>query len=178
MKNHAVYIKRSKGHRGGRWYSLWPVWGLLIFLVLLLAFNLTSEYITGLPQKSDIKAVSLGEGQDVHLQISKLNSTPLHLFEVNASGKRAKLVVQQTEDKSIRVALASCRACYRSRSRHYTQHGQMMCGECNMPMNFDSKGQNSATNRCSLIELPHTESGGEAAVLARDVFAQVAKIPQ
>jgi uncharacterized membrane protein len=178
MKNHAVYIKSSKVHRGGRWYSMWPVWGLLTFLVLLFAFNLTSEYITDLPQKSDIKAVSLGEGQDVHLQTSKLNSTPLHLFEVNASGKKAKLVVQQTEDKSIHVAIASCRACYRSRSRHYTQHGQMMCGECNMPMNFESKGHNSATDRCSLIELPHTESDGEVAVLARDVFAQVAKIPQ
>src|ERR1700676_1681931 len=110
VKNHPVHIKRSKGHRVGRWYSMWPVWGLLTFLVLLFAFNLTSEYIIDLPQKSDIKAVSLGEGQDVHLQTKKLNSMPLHLFEVNASGKKARLVVQQTEDKSIRVALASCRA--------------------------------------------------------------------
>ena len=121
MGNHLIYAKHPKALRRGDWYALWPVWALCAGLSLLLAFALAREYIADLPQKSDIPVVALGENRDLHLDTSKLNSRQFHLFEVSASGQKVRVVVQRTDDKAVRVALASCRTCYRSRDRHYAK---------------------------------------------------------
>jgi len=139
---------------------------------------LISEYRADLPPKGDIRIVSVGEGQDLHLDKSELSLHQLHLFEVSASGTKEKVVVERTDDTTVHVALASCRTCYRSRARHYAQHGQMICGECNMPMNFDSKGRTATPNRCALVETAHTETNTNIAVAVRDILAQAAAQPR
>jgi Membrane iron-sulfur containing protein FtrD-like len=111
-------------------------------------------------------------------QQSKLRSPQLRLFETSASGQKVKFIVQRTPDQIVHVAVASCRACYRNRDSHYALNGEMICGQCKEAMDFESKVQKARTNHCALVEVPHTESGGDVAVLVRDVFAQAAMLPQ
>jgi len=146
--------------------------------MLLFVFALSSVYISDRPQKSDISVVAVGEGKELRLDASNLTSRQLHLFEVSASGQKVRVVVQRTDDKTVRVALASCRTCYRSHDRHYAKNGHMMCGECNSQMNFETKDRKEGTDGCVLVEVPHAETNGNVAVLARDVLAAAAKQPQ
>lgn len=177
MSNHRIRrVHPRSSLRGGR-YVLWPVWAVGSITLLFGVFLLVREYRAKLPKKSDIPVVALGEGQDLHLDASKSSLRQLHLFEVSAMGKKAKVVVQQTDDKTVHVALASCRACYRNRDRHYAKQEQMICGKCNMPMNFESKDRKASTNSCTLVEIPHMESNGNISVLTRDVLAQAANKP-
>jgi uncharacterized membrane protein len=178
MSNHQIRVKRTKTPRHGDWYTLWPVWALCGGLLLLLVFGLGWVYVVNLPPKSDIPLVALGGGRDLHLDPSKLSSQQLHLFEARASGQKVKFVVERTQDKTVHVALASCRICYRSRDRHFAKSGQMMCGECNMPMNFESRDQKPGTNSCALVEVPHAETDRDITVLTSDVLAVAAKQPR
>jgi uncharacterized membrane protein len=178
MSNHRISHKRLKASLRSDWHVLWPVWAICSILLLFAVFVMVREYRVDLPQASDIPVVALDQGRDLHLDVSRLNSQRLHLFEARASGQRVKFVVQQTPDQTIHTALASCRACYRSRNRHYARQGQMMCGECNMPMNFGSQSKQASSNSCALVEIPHTETDRDITVSARDVFAQAAKQPQ
>lgn len=178
MSNHHIRAKRLQTPQRGDWYALWPVWAICGGLSLLAAFALVWQYVANLPQKSDIPVVVLDGGRDLQLEPSKLVSQQLHLFEARASGQKVKFVVERTQEKSVRVALASCRTCYRSRDRHFAKNGQMTCGECNMPMTFESKDRKAGTNSCALVELPHTETDRDITVLTRDVLAMAAKQPQ
>ena len=178
MSNHRIKRVQSVLSSRGAWYVLWPVWSICAFLLLLGVLVVVREYQAELPKKSDIHVIAVSEGQDLRLDSKKLDSRDLHLFEVSSSGKKMKIAVQRTDDKSVHVALASCRACYRNRDHHYAKQGQMMCGKCNGPMKFESKDRRADPNNCTLVELPHTEKDGNIAVLARDVLAQVQKLPQ
>lgn len=178
MSHHRIKRVQSVSNSRGAWYVLWPVWAICTFFLLLGVLVVVQEYRAELPKKNDTPVIAVSEDQDLHLDTSKLNSRELHLFEVSSSGKKVKIAVQRTEDKSVHVALASCRACYRNRDHHYAKQGQMMCGKCNGPMKFESKDQTADTNSCALVELPHTEKDGNIAVLARDVLAEVQKLPQ
>ena len=178
MSNHHIRAKRLKMPQRGDWYALWPVWAICGCLLLLAAFGLVWQYVANLPQKSDMPVIALDGGRDLHLERGKLASQQLHLFEARASGQKVKYVVERTQDKTVRVALASCRICYRSRERHFTKNGQMMCGACNMPMNFESKDRKTGTNSCALVEIPHTETDRDITVLTRDVLAMAATQPQ
>jgi uncharacterized membrane protein len=174
MSNHHIHAKRLKAPQRGDWYAFWPVWALCGGLVLYFTVALVWQYVAGLPQKSDLSVVVVDGGRDLHLDPGKLGSQQLHLFEARAAGQKVKFVIERTQDKTVHVALASCRTCYRSRERHFTKNGQMMCGECNMPMNFESQSEQASTHRCALVEVPHTETDHDIAVLARDVIAQAA----
>jgi len=178
MSNHRISLNRRKPSLRADWHVLWPVWAICSILLLFAVFVMVWEYRSDLPQKSDIPVVALGEGRDLHLDASKLSSSQLHLFEVRASGQKVKFIVERTQDNVVHAALASCKTCYRSRDRHYAAQRKMMCGECNMPMNFVSQGKQTSTNSCALVEIPHTETGRDITVLARDVLAQAAKQPQ
>ena len=176
MSNHR--IKRAKQSLTSRetWHVLWPVWAICSVLLSLGVFVAVREYQAELPKKSDIPTVAVSEGQDLHLESSKLSSGQLHLFELSTSGEKVKVAVQRAGDGAVHVALASCRACYKNRDHHYAEKGKMMCGKCNMTMNFESKGQKADRNSCALVEIPHTETNGDIAVLTRDVIAQVGKL--
>lgn len=178
MSNHGIGRKHRKPSRHGDWQVLWPVWAICTILLLFGAFVIVRVYREDSPQKSDIPVIALSEGQNLHLDQSKLRSPQLHLFEASASGQRVKFIVQRTPDQTVHVAVASCRACYRSRNSHYARNGEMICGQCKEAMDFEPKGRQANTNHCALVEVPHTESDGNVAVLVRDVFAQAAKLPQ
>ena len=45
-------------------------------------------------------------------------------------------------------------------------------------MDFEAKGLQPRTDHCALVEVSHKESDGGVAVVARDVLAQAAMIPQ
>jgi hypothetical protein len=102
---------------------------------------------------------------------SSLRVEQLHLFEAHAFGQSARFVVER-KDATIHVALASCRACYRSHDRHYAKKGAMICSECDGPMSFESKGLKTIGNNCTLVEIAHTETSGNLVVSVRDVLAQ------
>jgi uncharacterized membrane protein len=175
MSNHSISHQRPQSSLRGDWHVLWPVWALCSILLLFAVFVMARQYRADWSQRSDIPAVVLAEGRDLHLDASKLSPPQLHLFEARASGQRAKFVVQRTQDQTVYTALASCRACYRNRDRHYARQGQMMCGKCDMPMNFESRSQQESTNGCALVEIPHTEADRDITVLNRDIFAQAEK---
>ncbi len=178
MSNHHIRANRLKRPQRGDWYALWPVWAICGGLSLLAVFAFVWQYVAGLPQKSDIPVVALDSGRDLHLDPSKLGSQQLHLYEARASGQKVKFIVERTQNKTVHVALASCRTCYRSRDRHFVKNGQMMCGECNSQMNFEAKDRKAGTAGCALVEIPHTETDRDIAVLARDVLAQAEKQPR
>ena len=81
MSNHRIHPKHSKTPRRAHWYALWPVWTLCGGLTLWFGYLLISEYRADLPPKGDIRIVSVGEGQDLHLDKSELSLHQLHLFE-------------------------------------------------------------------------------------------------
>ena len=178
MSHHRIQTRPPKAPRRNDWFVFWPVWAICGGLALLFVFLLASVYVSYRPQKSDVPVVAVGDGQDLHLDRARLNSRQLHLFEVSSSGQKVKVVVQRMDDKTVQVALASCRTCYRSHDRHYVKNGQMMCAECNERMNFEAKGQKAGTNGCALVEIPHTQTSGNITVLLRDVLAQAARMPQ
>lgn len=157
---------------------LWPVWAICTILLLFGVFVFVRAYREDLPQKSDIPVVALGEGQNLHLDPRNLNSPQLHLFEASASGQKVKFVVQRAPDQTIHVAVASCRACYKSKNLHYAQNGVMVCGKCEHSMDFESKGKKTNATHCALVEIPHSESDHDMAVLVRDVVAEAAKLSQ
>lgn len=175
MSHQRIRSKSSKAEKKRDWSAPWPVWGLCAGLLLLVAFALVWEYVAYFPQRSDIPVVVLSRGQDLHLDPSKLIPQQLHLFEVRASGQKVKFIVERTQNKTAHVALATCRICYRSRDRHYAKNGQMMCGECNGPMAFESKDRKPGTNSCTLAEIPHKETDRDLTVLASDALAEAAK---
>jgi uncharacterized membrane protein len=147
-------------------------------LLLFAAYVLVGEYRADLPQKSDTPVVALAEGQNVHIDSRKLGSGQQHLFEAKATGQDVKFIVERTPDQVVHVAVASCSSCYRNRKSHYARNGKLICGQCKEAMDFESKGRQARTDHCALVEVPHSESDGEVAVLVRDVVAQTAKLPQ
>ena len=133
-----------------------PLGLVTAFLLLPISFNLVSEYLANRPQHSDIASFALEDGRDLHLDKSKLQNGHIHLFEASASGQKLLFLVQQTQDKVVHVALASCKACYHNRDFHYARKGQMMCGKCKEPMTFESATQQATSMwsdivcRCSI----------------------------
>lgn len=176
MSNRRINVRHPKTHERGNWYLFWPVCAIAAVLLLMVAYISVSEYRASLPQKSDIPVVALGDGRDLHQDPSKLSSGQLHLFEASTSGRKVKFVVERTQDKAVHVALASCRACYRSHDPHYTRKGEMICGKCKESMAFESRTQKAGTNNCSLAEIPHSETDRDVVVLAHDVLAQAANL--
>src|ERR1035438_2067687 len=166
MSNHPITHKHPKSSHKGDWKVLWPVWALCTILLAYGIFVIVRQYREDLPQKSDIPVVALGEGQNLHLDPRNLSSSQLHLFEASASGQKVKFIVHRTPDQIVHVAVASCRACYKSQSLHYARNGVMVCGKCEHSMNFESKGRQANTNHCALVEIPHTESDRDVAVLS------------
>jgi uncharacterized membrane protein len=178
MSRRRIRSNHPKSPHRGNWYALWPAWALCAGLLLLAAFAVVREFVEGLPQKSDIPVLVLGPDRDLHLDSAKLLPSELHLYEASVAKQKMKFVVGRTKDNTIHAALASCRTCYKSHDRHYVKQGQMICGECNMQMNFGSTNQQAGKNSCFLVEIPHTETGRDITVLAHDVLAQVEKQPR
>ena len=178
MSHHRIKRVQPVSNSRGAWYVPWPVWAICMFLLLVGVVAVVQEYRAELPKRGDINVIAVSAGKDLRLDASKLNSRDLHLFEVSSSGKKVKIVVQRTDDKTVHVALASCRACFRNRDHHYAKQGQMICGKCNGPMKFESKNRMADTNSCALVEIPHTETNGDLAVVTRDVIAQTERLPQ
>ena len=174
MSSRRIRVKHTTTPRRGGWYALWPVWALCAVLLLMVAFGAVWDYLASRPQKSDIPLVALGDGRDLHLDPGNLKPGQLHLFEASASGRKVKFLVERTKEKAVHVALASCRACYRSHDLHYAKNGEMICGKCKEPMVFESKSRTAGANKCDLAEVPHTETNRDVVVLTRDILAQAA----
>ncbi|HZC21737.1 MAG TPA: Fe-S-containing protein [Candidatus Binatia bacterium] len=172
MSHSRIKPKLSKEARRYGWRETWPLWVLGGSLTLLIvACFVQLERVYG-PQKSDVSVIALKPAQDLHLDTSTLNPMQSHLFEANVSGKKVRFIVERTQDKVIHVALASCRVCYRSRDRHYARKGEMICGECNGTMPFETKSQKTPANTCALGEIPHKEVGRDLFVSVSDVMKQ------
>jgi uncharacterized membrane protein len=178
MSNHPITRMHPRSRHNRGWHVLWPVWAICTILLLFAVFVFVREYREDLPQKSDIPVVALGEGQNLHLDPRNLSSPQLHLFEASASGQKVKFIVQRTPDQIVHVAVASCRACYRNRSSHYAKNNELICGKCEEAMDFESKGKQMRANHCALVEIPHSESDRDVAVLAHDVLAKAATLSQ
>lgn len=176
MSNGRIKLKHAVV-RQYRWYTHWPMWLLFGGPALLVAFILVQVYRADGPQKSDTSVAALAVGQDLHLDPAKLKPSQLNLFEGGVSGQKVRFVVQRTPDNEVHVALASCRACYRSKNPHYAQKGELMCGKCNMPMRFESSKGVPSDSRCTLPEIKYREAPHDIAVMIRDVLAEAAKIP-
>src|SRR5579871_6437940 len=114
MSNHRIKNMRPGVSSRNGWYVLWPVWAISALLLSLGVFAVVQEYRAGLPKKSDVHVIAMNEGEDLHLDSSKLNSRDLHLYEVSSSGEKVKIAVQRTDDGTVHIALASCRACYKN----------------------------------------------------------------
>src|ERR1035441_8685751 len=178
MSNHPITRKHPRSRHNGEWNTLWPAWALCVILLLFGVFLTVREYQEALPQKSDIPVVALAEGENLHLDSNTLVSRRLQLFETSAAGQKVRFLVQRSPDHSVRVAVASCMACYRNRNSHYAKNGEMICGKCKEAMTFESNGERVTTNHCALVEIPHAETGRELTVLVRDVLAEAAKLSQ
>lgn len=176
MSHSRINQKPSKTYRRADWYTFWPVWVLCAVLISFCAIGFVKVYLAERPQKSDVTVVSVGAGQDLHLDMGELSPGKLHLYEVSSPRQTVKFVVQQTQDKTVHVALATCKVCYRSKNPHYVRNGKMICGKCKEAMDYESKGQKNSVNGCILPEIPHTEENGQQTVLAQDVFDQASKL--
>ena len=176
MSRSRINLKRSKTYHRADWYTFWPVWALCAVLISFCIIGFVEVYLAERPQKSDVPVVSVGAGQDLHLGMGDLSSGKLHLYEVRSPGRRVKFVVQQTTDKTVHVALATCKACYRSENSHYVLDGKMMCSKCRHAMDFALSGEENYANQCKLSEISHTEENRQVTILERDVFDQASKL--
>jgi hypothetical protein len=131
-------------------------------------YGVLRAYLDSRPQQSDVHVKTLERNEDLHLDGEALTASRLHLFEANLDGKRVKFVVQRTDSRTVHVALASCRNCYKSRDSHYAKKGLMICSRCRHAMAFESKG--SVSDGCAMPEIPHTEEGERIFVASREVF--------
>lgn len=173
---HARMKTKHEKIRQHHWYSYWPLWLLFGLPAALTTAVLIQAYRSDGPQKSDTAPVVLADGQDLHLDPATLKPTELYLFEGSTSGQKVKFIVRRTQDNVVHVSLATCRACYRSKNPHYVQKNEMMCGRCNMPMRSETEKGAPGDTRCTLPDIPHTESAHNITVLIRDVLAQSAKV--
>jgi uncharacterized membrane protein len=178
MSHSRTNSNRSKTNHCVRWNTFWPVWAVCAALISFCISGYVEVYFAERPQKSDIPVVSIGPGQDLRLDMGELSPGKLHLYEVSYKARRVQLVVQRTQDNAVHVALATCRACYRSKNPHYVRNGVMMCGKCETAMYYGSKLQRKGVNGCVLPEIPHTEGNGKVTILARDVFDQASQLLQ
>jgi hypothetical protein len=83
MSNHGISCKHPRPTRHGDWHVRWPAWAICTILLLFDAFVIVRRYREDSPQKSDIPVIALSEGQNLHLEQSKLKSQQLHLFEAS-----------------------------------------------------------------------------------------------
>lgn len=146
------------------------MWTVAGFLALVIAASVIQEYRISRPQKSDVAVYVLKPGQDLHLDTATLTPMQLHLFQLNRSRKNVRFMVERTQGSVIHVSLVSCRACYRARDHNYAQKGQMVCGECNGPMPFETRLLATAVNTCALVEIPHKQVGHNLFVSTHDVI--------
>lgn len=175
MGHHRIKPKHA-AIRQHHWYSHWPLWALFGVFAVLIGISFIQMYRSEGPQKSDTPPVVLAAGQDLHSDPAKLKPGELHLFEGSVSGQKMRFILRRTQDNVVHVSLATCRVCYRSKNPHYVQKNEMMCGECNMPMQSESEKGASGDTRCTLPEIPHMETAHDITVLIRDVLAQAAKV--
>ena len=105
----SIEVSNLKMHERGHSYMFCPLCLITAFLLLPIAFSVVREYLANRQQHSDIAPVSLGDQQVLHLDRSKLQAGQMHLFEVSASGQKLLFLVQKTQDKTVHVALASCK---------------------------------------------------------------------
>jgi hypothetical protein len=174
MSNHRIKVNHPRMHERRDWYMFWPLCVITAFLLLPISFNLVGEHLANRPQRSDVQSVALGPGQDLHLDKSRLQNGQIHLFEASTSGQKLLFLVQQTQNRVVHVALASCKACYHNRDSHYAEKGQMMCGKCKERMTFEPATQQATKTSCALPEIRHKETDHEVTVLTSDVLAQTA----
>ena len=151
------------------WRTFGPVLAVFAVPLLIALLVLVKVSWTERPQK-------LPAGQDLHLNISKLRTNHLHLFETNIAGEKVQFVVERTEDNAVHVAVAACPFCYRSRRSNRVQDGVVMCARCNGPMSFESKTTNGGANSCDLAEIPHSQTAQTLTVLRRDIAQTVEKL--
>lgn len=178
MGHQYVKLKPSRVPRRYGWHETWPVWAIAGFFILLMAVSLIYEYRVDRPPKSDVAIRALRPAQDLQLNTGTLKPMQLHLFEANVSGKKVLFVVEKISDSVIHVSLTTCRVCYRLKRRSYARKGQMICGECNRPMPFETTNRIASTNSCALPEIPHKTIGSDLFVLGRDVIGKAKGLQQ
>jgi hypothetical protein len=140
-------------------------------LIGLFGFNLSTQYIDDLPERSDVYVKALGPDQDLRVEISSLNSDELHIFQAAVAGRKVSFVVKRTHDNIVHVAVATCRSCSRSAKLAYARKGEYYCGECKRTKRFESRSGGDASENCAMPEIPHSESNGILTVRASDVKA-------
>ena len=168
MSNRRILTKRS-GQRSSRiWRVLWPVWLIVAAISSVYGYIVLRDYLDNRPHQSDVQVKTLERNENLHLDREALTAGRLHLFEANLDGKRVKFVVQRTDERTVHVALASCRNCYKSRDSHYAKKGLMICSRCRHAMAFEDKG--AIKDGCAMPEIPQTEEGEKVFVSSRDVI--------
>lgn len=86
------------------WRTFWPVLAVFAAPLLLALLVFVKISWTQHPKK-------LPAGQDLHLNISKLRTNRLHLFETSVSGEKVQFVVERMRDRAVHVAVAACPFC-------------------------------------------------------------------
>lgn len=153
------------------WRALWPVWAICSLFLVITALGMVEAYLDDRPEKSDAPVSVLRDGQDLRLNTREVGPGTLRIFEASFSGQKLRFIVQRTRDNSVHAALASCKACIRSRNSHFAHSGEFICGQCKHAMWVQSRNQRTDADGCVLPEVPHSESEGIVTVAARDIQA-------
>ena len=153
-------IPWTRGERIVRW-SVFG--GLFVLAALTLWFSLREE--SGAPE--------LQAGSDLFLSLKRLKPGPLFLsrYRIDPS-TTTPVAVQKGFDGIIRAALASCRAC--PKSRNYEWSGRLICGHCQHVMKMPEPGTRPDAKKpgCVLASLAYSIAGDELLVRSETIEAE------
>ena len=171
MSHYRIRTKSAGSVFRKQWHVLWLVLAVLFVPFLLTALVIVKQFWSEHPQK-------LAADRDVHLNVTKLHTNRLRMFETAVSGHNVQFVVERTQGQNVHVAVAACRYCYRERRSNRVRDGAVICGRCSSSMDFAPFKATVYVNRCNLAEIPHQQTQQTLTVMARDIAQTITKLAQ
>lgn len=164
-----IHLQRSTS-RTATLRAFFPVVMMCGAMLTLFVIALGKQLLEDRSPRSDVPMITVRQGQDIRLRAEEVSDGGVHLFEIAGGGQRARFLVQRV-GSVVHVGAASCRACARSGTSHYSRKGEFFCGQCKHAMRFETVPAPNSDERCTMPEIRHSYSGGFILIQAADVKA-------
>lgn len=115
-------------------------------------------------------------GTDIRFPVATLKPGRLHLLTYVLDQTRSiPVAVERGDDQVIRVALGTCRSCWRSIPR--ASSGNLVCGRCSKTMNMPDPATARGEKRggCALAPVPYSVTGDQLVVRGESVASEFAR---
>jgi uncharacterized membrane protein len=120
-----------------------------------------------------LPAIALQAGKDFVYPLQDLKSRESRILTYPVNSERVKVLVQRDSNGVVRVAFASCIACYRFRSDHYLKGGRLICGRCQHAMRIGDRHERMTPDKgCVAVPMPFSIKNGQILVRGNEISQQ------